>query len=242
MSAVTDHYSALLAPIYLWMAGGAEAALGQGAAELSTLGIATTHDVAATDLGAGFGMHAIALSRLGYTVTAIDSSALLLAQLQQLGGSDIRTVKTDLLDFQAHLDTAQSLILCMGDTLTHLSTVDEVELLCSRVAAALAAGGRFITTFRDYTHPARAEGRFIPVRSDADRIHTCFLEADADRIHVHDIVHERQGDQWAMRVSRYPKLRLDPGHVVKLLAQNGLNVRREAGMRGMVRIVAARGT
>jgi SAM-dependent methyltransferase len=242
MKAVTDHYSKLLAPIYLWMAGGAAPALAQGAAELSALGIQSTRDVAATDLGAGFGMHAIPLSRLGYAVTAIDSSALLLEQLQQLGGSGIRTVQTDLLDFQGYLETPQSLILCMGDTLTHLSSVDEVELLCSRVAAALAAGGRFVTTFRDYTRPAQAEARFIPVRSDADRIQTCFLEADGDRIFVHDIVHERQGDQWTMRVSRYPKLRLDPGHVVRLLAQNGLNVRREAGMRGMVRIVAARGT
>jgi SAM-dependent methyltransferase len=84
MSAVTDHYAQLLAPIYLWMAGGPEAALSHGSAELSALRIPSTKRSKAIDLGAGFGMHAIPLARLGYDMTAIDSSTVLLAQLRQL--------------------------------------------------------------------------------------------------------------------------------------------------------------
>jgi len=240
MTVVTDHYAQLLAPIYLWMAGGAEAALAQGAAELSSLGVEPSQGAPATDLGSGFGMHSIPLARLGYAVTAIDSSSALIEQLKALGGSGIRTVEADLLDFQAQLSSPQALILCMGDTLTHLQSMDDVASLCARVAASLERGGRFLTTFRDYTRPAQAEARFIPVRSDADRIHTCFLEAEADRMMVHDIVHERQGIMWSMRVSRYPKLRLDPAVVERLLAQNALDVTRESGPRGMVRIVATR--
>src|SRR6185312_911336 len=100
MSAVTDHYARLLAPIYLWMAGGKEAALNQGAAQLMALNIQPAHGTPAVDLGAGFGMHAIPLARLGYAVTAIDSSALLLSQLRQLGeGLHIRAIESDLLDF-----------------------------------------------------------------------------------------------------------------------------------------------
>jgi SAM-dependent methyltransferase len=245
LGSVTDHYTTLLAPIYLWMAGGAESALAQGEAELSALKIGCSRGAPATDLGAGFGMHAIPLARLGYAVTAIDSSSLLLAQLRQLGGDTIQLVKADLLDFQEHLSAPQALvpqalILCMGDTLTHLQTFDEVARLCSGVAAALAPGGRFITTFRDYTHPVSGEARFIPVRSDADRIHTCFLEAEAQRILVHDIVHERQGETWSMKVSRYSKLRLDPAAVERKLGESGLTVARDAGPRGMVRITASR--
>ncbi len=241
MSAVKDHYAQLLAPIYLWMAGGPEAALSQGSAELSALGISGAKRSKAVDLGAGFGMHAVPLSRLGYDVTAIDSSPVLLAQLRQLGeGLIIRTVESDLLDFSRHLDAAPSLILCMTDTLTHLSTVRDVMRLCSNIAESLAPGGRFVTTFRDYMQPARGDARFILVRSDSNRIHTCFLEEERDRVLVHDIVHERQDDTWIIRVSHYPKLRLDPDVVVGSLAHHGLTVTRERGPRGMVQIVAMR--
>jgi SAM-dependent methyltransferase len=231
----------LLAPIYLWLAGGPEAALRQGAADLSQLGIGRGDGATAVDLGAGFGMHAIALARLGYTVTAIDSSTVLLAQLRQLGeGLGIRAIEGDLLELTAYLDAPAALILCMGDTLTHLSAAADVELLCSRIATALAPGGRFVTTFRDYTHPASGDARFIPVRSDAERIHACFLEAEGDRMLVHDIVHERQGSAWSMRVSHYPKLRLDPDLVVRALARHGLEVSRDPGPRGMVQVLASR--
>lgn len=241
MSEVTDHYRRLLAPIYQWMVGGAEEACRAGAAELSALGIASSRGAFAVDLGAGFGMHSIPLARLGYAVDAIDASPLLIAQLRELGaGLDIRAIEGDLLEFSTQLTVAPALILCMSDTLTHLSSTRDVELLCARVAAALAPGGSFVTTFRDYTSPLEGSARFIPVRSDADRIQTCFLEAEPDRILVHDIVHERQGGTWVMRVSSYPKLRLDPVDVVDALERHHLDVRREQGPRGMVQIRASR--
>lgn len=241
MNAVTDHYAHLLAPIYLWMSGGPSTALSQGAAELSALSVVQSKGARAVDLGAGFGMHAIPVARLGYAVTAIDSSSTLLAQLRQLGeGLDIRTVEADLLEFAAHLDAPPVLILCMGDTLTHLSSPGDVEDLCSRVADSLASGGRFLTTFRDYTRPVQGDARFIPVRSDADRIHTCFLEQEPDRMLVHDILHERQDGAWSMRVSHYPKLRLDPNMVIRTLERCGLSVARDSGPRGMVQIIASR--
>jgi SAM-dependent methyltransferase len=242
MNTVADHYAHLLAPIYLWMAGGPKSGLGLGRADLSALGITpANHTAVAIDLGSGFGMHAIPLAQLGYAVTAIDSSSILLSELRQLGaGLGIRVIEDDLLDFTTHMPAAPALILCMGDTLTHLSSSRDVELLCSRVAASLAPNGRFVTTFRDYTRPASGSARFIPVRSDADRIHTCFLEEGSDCILVHDIVHERQGETWSMRVSHYPKLRLSPDFVMRSLRTHGLHVAKDQGPRGMVQIVAVR--
>lgn len=59
MTSVEAHYETLLAPIYLWMAGGAEAAFSAGAKDLEGLLGAPGF---AVDLGAGFGMHAIPLA------------------------------------------------------------------------------------------------------------------------------------------------------------------------------------
>jgi SAM-dependent methyltransferase len=242
MNEVADHYRQLLAPIYLWMAGGPDGALIQGAADLALLGVAAASGSPALDLGAGFGMHAIPLARLGYRVTAVDSSALLLQQLRELsGGLAIRVIEGDLLDFEPEPTASPALVLCMGDTLTHLANAAVVGRLCSRVARLMAAGGRFVTTFRDYTLPARGNARFIPVRSDADRIHTCFLEEHGEHMLVHDIVHERQHDgAWSLRVGRYPKLRLDPDQVVQFLEHAGLRAHRQAGPRGLVQISAVK--
>jgi 2-polyprenyl-3-methyl-5-hydroxy-6-metoxy-1,4-benzoquinol methylase len=59
------------------MAGGLDHALKQGKADVKPL---VPGRGLAVDLGAGFGMHAIALARGGWEVLAIDSSEFLLEQ------------------------------------------------------------------------------------------------------------------------------------------------------------------
>lgn len=223
------------------MAGGAEAALTQGAADLAALKLPRSQGATAIDLGAGFGMHAIPLARLGYQVTALDTSDVLLAQLAELGrGLNIRAVVDDLRKFRKHLQTPAEIILCMGDTLTHLPSLEDIAILSRDVARALAPGGRYVATFRDYTGPADDNARFISVRSDANRILTCCLESKADHMLVHDIVHERSDADWRMRVSSYPKLRVAPESVRRMLEEQGLSAECSSGPRGMVQIVASR--
>jgi SAM-dependent methyltransferase len=232
------HYEQLLAPIYVWMAGGVESALAAGEQDVAPL---TPGDGLAIDLGAGFGMHAIPLARAGYEVVALDTSRELLDVLRANSvGLTIRAVEADLLDFQRHAAAPASLIVCLGDTLTHLESTDDVERLVGDVAASLRPGGRFVVTFRDYMQPATGDARFIPVRSDANRIHTCFLEEHPDHMLVHDIVHERDGATWRMKLSSYPKLRLAPVAVAETLRYAGLEPTVAPGARGMVRITAVR--
>lgn len=116
MSSHIQHYETLLAPIYVWMAGGIDAALSAGASDVA--GLVPGHGLA-VDLGAGFGMHGIPLARGGYEVVAIDSSSLLLQVLEsQRADLPIRTVAGDLQDFRRVVSEPARLIVCMGDTLT----------------------------------------------------------------------------------------------------------------------------
>ena len=166
MTSVTDHYATLLAPVYLWMVGGLDAALARGRAEVEAVCPRPTDTALAVDLGAGFGMHAIPLADLGYAVRAIDSSHRLLDALDRhIDGGTIRTIRDDLRAFRRHLDGPATLILCMGDTLTHLPDWDSVRGLFNDVADALAEDGTFLLTFRDYSIPLSGPARFIPVRS-----------------------------------------------------------------------------
>ena len=239
MTTVREHYSSHLAPIYLWMAGGFDSAVHFGQSDLDELGIKASADMSALDLGAGFGMHAIPLARGGCAVTAVDDSAVLLKELRDRGaGLPIRAIEGDLLNASSYVSAAPQIVLCMGDTLTHIQTKDEIAGLFGEVSRILAPGGLFAMTFRDYTSPAIGERRFIPVRSDANRIHTCFLEEGPTHMMVHDIVHERVADTWRMKVSSYTKLRLAPQWVLDALRSVGLNPTASAGPRGMVQIVA----
>lgn len=243
MAAVTEHYERLLAPVYTWMVRGPEEAFRAAEAELALLGLPSVPGAEVVDLGAGFGAHAVPLACRGARVTAIDGSRRLLDTLEELRGDlPIRAVQADLLDFRAHIEVPPSAVLCMGDTLTHLPSRSSVQELVDAVAAALAPGGTFVVSFRDYVVPLVGEARFIPVRSDERRILTCFLEYDTATVRVHDILHERATATapWEMRVSAYTKLRLPPDDVTSMLEQRGFEVRRETGARGMVRLVATK--
>ncbi|GJI93648.1 SAM-dependent methyltransferase [Duganella caerulea] len=241
MTSVTEHYATHLAPIYLWMAGGSVAALEAGSAEIEALNLPLTPGAVVIDLGAGFGMHAIPLARKGARVTAIDTSIKLLRTLADLGdGLTIRTVNDELLGFQRHISEAPAAILCMGDTITHLQDFQAVESLVEKASAELPPGGAFVVSFRNYAEALVGDGRFIPVRSDDSRILTCFLEYEPESILVHDILHQRTSDGWQTQVSHYRKLRLSPEYLISKFQSSGFKVRREAGMRGMVRLVATK--
>ena len=240
MQSVREHYASHLAPIYAWMCGGAEGALARGDAELDALGLLPRASRRAVDLGAGFGMHAIPLARRGFEVLALDSSPELLRELRSLAAAlAVEAVQGDILTFRKRLaGGAPEVILCMGDTLTHLTDLRAVDSLCADAAAAMAPGGTFVLSFRDYTKPLEGERRFLPVKSDADRILTCFLEYGEDYVDVHDLVHERRGGEWQQRVSAYRKLRLAPERVVAALGRAGFETRRQAGLNGMIRLVS----
>jgi SAM-dependent methyltransferase len=239
---VIDHYEKLLGPVYCWMVGDLEAATEQADAELTAIGLPVECSGLAVDLGAGFGLHALPLARRGYRVVAVDSYGPLLRELEIRAGSlPVRTVTADLLDFGFQAVQPFDVILCMGDTLTHLPGIASVESLFTTVAAALSPGGIFAATFRDYASTTlRGDDRFILVRADEQRILTCLLEYSDLTVLVNDVLHERVGGIWNLRVSSYPKLRLAPESVARSLAARGLVVRLEVGMRGLVRVVAQR--
>lgn len=238
MASVTEHYEALLAPVYSWMVGGTEAAIEIGQTDLAPV---LSNGNFAVDLGAGFGMHTIPLARSGWRVLALDSSPILLSQLSSLAeGLPVRSCCGSLLNFAEYLSNGErpDLVLCMGDTLTHLETPGDIATLSRTVAAHLSPHGRFVATFRDYSRLPSGQSRFIPVRADEDRILTCFLEEFEHHVQVHDLLHERIQGKWVTKVSSYRKLRLAPEAVRQAFLAAGLKAVIEPGPRGMVMLVA----
>jgi SAM-dependent methyltransferase len=240
VASVAEHYDGHLGPVYRWMVGDIMAAMERSRAELHAVGIVPGATGLAIDLGAGLGLHAIPLARLGFEVVAIETSSPMAEELRrETGDLPVRAVEGDLRRFREYVSGLADVIACMGDTLTHLPSQEAVAQVLDDVAATLASPGVFVATFRDYTRAGPAgTARFIPVRSDEARILTCFLEYGEGTVTVHDLLHERTDAGWQLRASSYPKLRLDPAWVVGRLEAVGLSARQEAGPGGMVRIVA----
>ena len=239
MTSVQEHYDEHLGSIYAWMVGGTEAAIERGTAELDAIGVSPSIGAVAVDLGTGFGMHSIPLARRGFEVVAIDSSAVMLDELsRQANGLTIRAICDDLLSFPQHLSVKAELVLCMGDTVTHLPDEQYVERLLATVRESLAGDGRLVITLRDYSTALTGDRRFIPVRSDENRIFVCFLEYSDTRVRVNDILHQREGLQWKMSVRSYDKLRIKPERLDDLLRRNGFAVTRDLNASGMLRFIA----
>ncbi len=242
MASTQEHYDDHLGPIYTWMLGGFDAACSAAEEELDNAGLAPAKGDVVVDLGCGSGQFSIVLARNGASVLAVDCCKPLLAELDQRSGElNVRTIHSDMLSFRRHLSQPASGIVCMGDTLTHLPSKEDVQVLLRDVASALKSGGVFVATFRNYAGDGpMGDARFIPVQSDANRILTCFIEYGRFSVGVTDLVHERDGDSWQLRTSSYEKLRLEPAEVSATLEESGCHVRTENGSRGMVRIVAVR--
>ena len=235
------HYESHLGPVYSWMLGDLDAAFARSAAEIDDLPLPAARG-AAVDLGAGLGLHAVALAQRGFEVIAIDNCQVLLDDLNSRRGAlPIAIHHADLSDFRRFLPKQAQVIVCMGDTLTHLPALSTVESLLAAVAAALPRGGLFATTFRDYaTVELKGEQRFIPVRADDARILTCFLEYQDHQVMVHDLLHEKENGRWRQAISSYPKRRLAPAWVMSKLTELGFSANRGATLSGMVRIVATK--
>jgi SAM-dependent methyltransferase len=236
MSAVREHYEAVLAPYYSRMFGDYEAKVAEQQALLERLAVtARPGGGLAVDLGCGSGFQSIALARLGFRVVSIDFSPRLLAELNERArGLPVTAVAGDIRDVGALAPTGVELVVCMGDTLSHLEREDDLGRVFAGVAARLTVGGRFILTFRDLSGQLHDLDRFIPLHSSDELIMTCCLEYEPTRVKVHDLIWVRQADGWHFRKGVYRKLRLAPHDVIRRLESVAFRVERQDALAGMV--------
>lgn len=244
MNDAIRHYDQLLAEHYSWMVG---VPFEQKAAEqkalLSELGIGQGPHGLAIDLGPGPGYQSAALADLGFSrVIAIDASQRLLDELSQNKASrPIEPVRDDIRRLSRHAKPGSvEAIVCMGDTLTHLESLDDVSRLLADAHRLLMSKGRLVLTFRDLFQELSGLDRFIPVQSGADRVMVCFLEYEPERVKIHDLIHVRKDGGWEMHKSSYRKLRVAPAKVADELKGLGFQVTYNGPRAGMWAISAVK--
>lgn len=239
MASIGEHYENMPARHYTWMRGDYDSNMIEYRDLLRSIGLSPGNRGRAFDLGAGTGFQSVALADLGFGIVGVDQSERLLEEPRgRAGGRGVRTVLGDIRDprvYEAHAPF--EVAVCMGDTLPHLISYDEVAALLENMRETLQDGGTLVLEFRDHTTELNGADRAIPVRLDEDKIMTTFLEYEPEYVNVHDMVVTREASGWRVEKSAYAKLRLGPEKVLNLMDQSGFQATDHYDERGFSVIV-----
>ncbi len=238
---IKEHYENHLANYYSWMFGDFNAKLNENQQFFERHNIKPVSSRIAIDLGAGCGFQSIPLAKIGFRVKAIDFSRKLLDELECRSNSlSIETIENDILNFDIYSNCKPELIVCMGDTITHLNSLELIQKLIKNSYKILLKSGKLILTFRDLTFELREEQRFIPVKSDDNRIFTCFLEHHSTYVKVFDIIYEKENGRWIQKISSYKKLVISQDVVENYFEEAGFKIEFMGLENGLVTIIGAK--
>lgn len=223
---VKEHYDNHLGDFYSWMMGDFETKQKEHQQFLEQNRIAPNSTKIAIDLGAGNGIQSVSLAKLGFNVKAVDFNKQLLTELKKNRQNlPVEIIEDDIRSVKKFADEKPELIVCWGDTLTHLESLSEIEKLISDCAEILADGGKLILSFRDYSTSLVGDARFIPVKADDARILTCCLDYENEKVRVTDLLHYKTETGWAQKVSSYYKVRVSPKEIEAMILENGLKIK-----------------
>jgi SAM-dependent methyltransferase len=111
------------------------------APDLQLLRAAIPRGSTVLELGAGTGRIAIPLHRMGHTVTAVDLSPSMLAQLRRKDHTEgVRTVQADMCDVRLTAELFD-VVLCLCNTLAYATSADRQRQVMRTIRHHLAPGG-----------------------------------------------------------------------------------------------------
>lgn len=234
-----EHYDNHLGDFYSWMIGDFESKAKEFQDFLKDNSIFPTNSKNAIDLGAGHGIQSVALAKLGFNVIAVDFNEQLLNELKRnSNGLKIEIVNDDIKNVRQFSDKAIELILCCGDTLSHLNDKNEIKKLIHDTSTVLKPNGKILFSFRDYSTELTEDNRFLPVKSDDNRILTCVLDYEKERVRVTDLLHEKTETGWKQKVSSYFKVRILTNEIIEMLESFGFKIQLNSVINRMTNVIA----
>jgi 2-polyprenyl-3-methyl-5-hydroxy-6-metoxy-1,4-benzoquinol methylase len=222
---VKEHYDNHLGNFYSWSIGDLTGKQTEFQNFLVEQKLLPQSNKIAIDLGAGNGIQSVSLAKSGYFVKAIDFNTQLLEELtENTKGLNVEIINADIRNFNNFSVQNPELVICLGDTIAHLDSEQEILKLITAISKTLSKDGKFLLSFRDYSVELNGENRFIPVKSDEDRILTCILDYQPEYVIVTDLLHEKKGNSWKQHVSSYKKVRVTTEMIVKMIEQTNMTI------------------
>ena len=122
----------------------------------------------ALDMACGSGRHSIALAQRGVEVVGFDNSVQMIKIARTLAekeGASPEFLVADMLRIERVVDPGFDLIICLGNSLALLPTLDAVRKVVSSVYSLLSPGGSFVLQVLNFEEIRKSGFRFFPVKA-----------------------------------------------------------------------------
>jgi glycine/sarcosine N-methyltransferase len=193
------------------------------------------------DAACGTGMHAVALARAGHDVTGADLSAGMIARARDNAAAEGVDVRFELAGFgqlAARVGTGYDAVLCLGNSLPHLLTSDDLRAALTDFAACLQPGGLVLIQNRNFDAVLTQRERWMAPQShregDAEWLFFRFYDFEPDTTLTFNVVTLRRAEkgEWSQQVQSTRLWPLQRDDLVNALAVAGFD---EIACRGDLR-------
>jgi SAM-dependent methyltransferase len=190
----------------------------------------------ALDAGCGTGFHSLLLAQLGVRVTAVDVSGGMLDRLELHGremGLDIRPVCSDFHGIKNVAPGPFDAVFCMGNTLPHLLSEEEIRIALANFSAILRPGGTLLFQILNYDRILATRERVQGARESNGVTFVRFYDFDDTRglVHFNILRLEKKEDRLTTGLITVPLLPVTSARIVSILEECGY---RQIGTFGSI--------
>ena len=139
----------------------------------------------AIDAGCGTGFHSLLLAQLGVEVTAIDLSSEMLKCTRNHARKmkvKVTTVQSSFENLSTKIRHKVDAVFCMGNSLSHLLSKQNLRQAINNFAAVLRQGGILFLQNLNYDRILAQRDRIQSIKATDNKIFVRFYDYEADRI------------------------------------------------------------
>ena len=123
------------------------------------------------DVACGSGGYSLELAKYGYHVTAVDADdemVRLAREKADASGARINALKCDMRDMEGTLNTVYNCVFCIGNSLVHLGSLDEITDVLKQMNTLLPPGGALVLQVINYDRIMKYGVSELPVIRNED--------------------------------------------------------------------------
>jgi glycine/sarcosine N-methyltransferase len=168
------------------------------------------HVQSVLDVACGTGQHAIALAREGYHLTATDLSQAMVTRAQAnaaLANVPLRVWQLGFGALAAALPGKYDAVICLGNSLPHVTTGEGLQVALADFARVLGPGGILVVQNRNFDRVLARQERFMAPEvhrsGDQEWIFMRFYDFEGEDLRFNVVRLQREGDAaWGHRVEQ----------------------------------------
>ncbi|MBN1933494.1 MAG: class I SAM-dependent methyltransferase [Anaerolineae bacterium] len=161
------------------------------------------------DVACGTGRHVIALAQRGYQVVGVDVSAGMIARARQnaqIESVDVEFIVAGFGELAPTIEERFDAVLCLGSSLPHIASMDDLAPTLRDFAAVLRPGGLLILQNRNFDRVLLKRDRWMPPQSyresDTEWLFLRFYDFNADGSFTFNVatLRRQSGGPWQQQV------------------------------------------